>query len=172
MIFATVSNYMNFALYHISSSSLSLTIPSPRQIHVMFHLLCREMRKGKNTQCLGFTWCYRGAAPSQKTSINPAKFHLHHHFSPKAGTRHVSSPNFWRNARRVWAPDPSAAVDQHILTIQQCYTVTLLQWSIVTIRCKRRTVVSVTVMGSWELGLSRSPPQANGPIRQLEEEIR
>ena len=92
----------------------------------MFHLLCREMRKGKITQCLGFTWCYRGAASrSQKTSINPAKFHLHHHFSPKAGTRHVSSPNFWRNARRVWAPDPSAAVDQHILTIQQCYTVTM-----------------------------------------------
>ena len=164
---------MNFALYHISSSSLSLTIPSPRQIHV-FHSLCREMRKGK--QKYPVPWFHvmlKGC--SQKTdppSINPAKSHLHHHFSPKAGTRHVSSPNFWRNARRVWAPDPSAAVDQHILTIQQCYTVTLLQWSIVTIRCKCRTVVSVTVMGSWEPGLSRSPPQANGPIRQLEEEIR
>ena len=96
---------------------------------------------------------------SQKTdppSINPAKSHLHHHFSPKAGTRHVSSPNFWRNARRV------CETSRHPP-----------QFSVFNIQC------SVMLCGVWDnthrggvcdcdgvLGtrIKSQPPEANGLI--------
>ena len=62
-------------------------------------------------------------------------------------------------------PPPSLHFNQqHILTM---HYVEVEKWN----NAERWTVVSVTVMGSWEPGLSRRPPQANGPICQVEEEI-